>query len=145
MIYEGAWPDSITHPGVKKLLEDYLRLSNASNPKNPHDKSEEAFAALFADDGVYQLASKKAQSPAEITKMRHALFAHIPHREHKAIKFFTFGSNQFEIMCEGEVDYEHHHGHKTASSWAGRLSIKEEGGQTKFKLLQIVVDTAAHT
>ena len=71
--------------------------------------------------------------------MRHALFAHIPHRDHRAVKFFTFGTNQHELLVEGEVDYEHHHGHTTDSPWAARISIEEKGNDVKFKLLQIIV------
>lgn len=42
-------------------------------------------------------------------------------------------------QVEGEVDYEHHHGHQTSTSWAGRLSIVQQGGEAKFKLLQIII------
>ena len=59
-IHEGAFPDTITDPKVKKLLEDYLSISNASN-KSKEKENEEKFAQLFAQDGVYQLASKRAQ------------------------------------------------------------------------------------
>jgi hypothetical protein len=78
-------------------------------------------------------------SAADIVAMRKALFAHIPHRDHQAVKFFTFGSNQHEVMVEGKVNYKHHHGHETNSEWAARLKIKEEGGEPKFELLQIIV------
>ena len=72
-------------------------------------------------------------------KMRHALFAHVPHREHWAENWFTFGTNQFEIMGQGGVDYEHHHGHKTKTEWHSRVSLVEQGNEVKFKLLYIVV------
>lgn len=61
MILDGAFPDSLTDPMVKALMEEYFRSSNASNPKHPDEASEEGFARLFTKDGVYQLASKKAQ------------------------------------------------------------------------------------
>jgi hypothetical protein len=60
-IHEGAWPDTITDPKVKQLLENYLRFSNASNPHHPDQASEEKFASLFTTHGVYQLAQKKAK------------------------------------------------------------------------------------
>lgn len=63
MIHDGAFPDTIKDPKVKKLLEDYLHLSNASNPKHPSNADEDAFAALFTQDGVYQMASKSAKGP----------------------------------------------------------------------------------
>jgi hypothetical protein len=78
-------------------------------------------------------------SSPDIVAMRKALFSHIPHRDHQAIKFFTFGSNQHEVMVEGKVYYEHHHGHQTATEWAARLKIKDENGEPKFELLQIIV------
>lgn len=62
-IHDGAWPETITDPKVKQLLENYLRYSNASNPRHPDEASEEKFAALFTAQGVYQLAQKKAKGP----------------------------------------------------------------------------------
>ena len=61
MILDGAFPDSLTDPKVKALMEEYFRSSNASNPRHPDEASEEGFASLFTKDGVYQMASKKAQ------------------------------------------------------------------------------------
>ena len=62
-----------------------------------------------------------------ITDMRHALFLQVPHREHTALAIYTFASNQHELMVEGEVDYEHHHGHKMSTKSVACLKIEVQG------------------
>lgn len=62
MINQDAWPDSITDPEVRKLLETFYELSNAANSASDTDTNEKAFADLFdPEKGVYQLASRKAE------------------------------------------------------------------------------------
>ena len=60
-IAEKAWPDTLTDEAVIELLKNYMNLSNSSNPTHPEEPSEEAFAELFTENGVYELASKKAK------------------------------------------------------------------------------------
>ena len=59
-IEDKAWPESLRNKEVIEALKEYMNLSNSSNPAHPEEPAEEAFAKLFTDDGVYELASKKA-------------------------------------------------------------------------------------
>jgi hypothetical protein len=60
-IADKAWPDTLTDKAVIELLKTYMNLSNSSNSAHLEQPSEEAFAGLFTEDGVYELASKKAK------------------------------------------------------------------------------------
>ena len=71
--------------------------------------------------------------------MRKALFAHIPHRDHRLVKIYTAGSDQNNLMAHGKVDYKHHHGHTTATDFAGRYVLEKVGDEIKFKVVQIIL------
>ncbi|ROV91613.1 hypothetical protein VSDG_07898 [Cytospora chrysosperma] len=145
MINQDAWPDSITDPEVRKLLETFYELSNAANSASDTDTNEKAFADLFdPEKGVYQLASRKAEGRDAIFALRKALFAYIPRREHTAVKLFTYGQDQTQIMVLGKVEYSHHAGHDTAGDWAAKIVLTRAGGEPKFLEVNIIVDTAAH-
>lgn len=62
VIQPDAWPDSITDPDIRQVLETFYELSNSANSAKDIDANEKAFADLFdSEKGVYQLASKKAE------------------------------------------------------------------------------------
>ena len=72
--------------------------------------------------------------------MRKALFAFIPHRDHWIEKLYIAGGDEHNLMGHGKVEYKHHHGHETATDWAGRYVLqKDEQGETKFKVCQIII------
>ena len=60
-IEDTAWPPTLTDSAVIELLKTYMNLSNSSNPAHPEEPSEEAFAELFTEDGVYEIADKRAE------------------------------------------------------------------------------------
>ncbi|KUI73357.1 hypothetical protein VM1G_08716 [Cytospora mali] len=144
-IRKDAWPDTITDSEVRQLLESFYELSNAANSARDFDANERAFAELFdPQDGVYQLASKRAEGRDAILSLRKALFAYIPRRDHTAVKFFTYGQDQTQIMVLGRVEYGHHAGHETSGDWAAKLVLTRVRGEFKFREVNIIMDTAAH-
>ncbi|ROW16511.1 hypothetical protein VPNG_02794 [Cytospora leucostoma] len=144
-IDDNAWPDSLTDPETRQLLETFYELSNAPNSASDIDANEEALADLFHPvKGVYQLASRRAEGRDEILALRKALFAYIPRRDHTAVKLFTFGGDQTQIMVLGRVAYGHHAGHETSGDWAAKTVLTRVGGEVKFLEVNIIMDTAAH-
>ena len=71
--------------------------------------------------------------------MRKAMWAHIPHRDHRIVQIYTAGSNEYNLMAHGQVDYKHHHGHATATDWAGKYILEKVGNELKFKVIQIII------
>ena len=69
-IEDKAWPEGLKDKKVIAILKEYMNLSNASNPAHPEEPPEEAFAHLFTEDGVYELASHSAKGH----KGRHPVF-----------------------------------------------------------------------
>ena len=78
-------------------------------------------------------------SKAEIVAMRKALFAHIPHRHHRILRYYTFDEDNMHLLGHGTVDYKHHHGHETGSDWAAKYDLVKVDGKIKFKHVQIIV------
>ena len=72
--------------------------------------------------------------------MRTSLFAQIPHHDRRVLQIYTAGTNQYDLMVFGKAEYKHHHGHETASDWAGHYVLQTVGdGEVKFKLLQVIL------
>lgn len=75
----------------------------------------------------------------EIVALRKALFAHIPHRDHRILRYYTFDKENMHLMGLGTVGYKHHHGHETGSDWAAKYDLVKVGGEAKFKHVQVIV------
>lgn len=122
---------------------------------------EEKFASLFTEDGTYEFAEKVYKghkgichldqdskrkshsltklSSLEISDFREFLFNNIPHRNHPAIQFYTFGDDDSQLMCIGKVEYKYEDESKHECEWAGRYEIvKSSDGELKFKRVQII-------
>lgn len=75
---------------------------------------------------------------AEILGFRELIFQNAPIRDHAAVRFFTFGKEDLELMCNGTVDYMFEDGSTHAREWAARYEIVKVGnGELKFKRVQI--------
>ncbi|KAE8441194.1 hypothetical protein EG329_005626 [Mollisiaceae sp. DMI_Dod_QoI] len=137
-ILPGAFPNTVS-PAVKELMEKHFQLSNAPSTHNSHEADEEAFAALFTPNGLYELAEVQNQGHDAIIAVRRKLFETIPYREHPVTKVFTYGSDDLNLMCFGIVDYAYPEGTTNKKEWAGRYEIeKTSSGELKFKLVQII-------
>ncbi|QDS75304.1 hypothetical protein FKW77_001367 [Venturia effusa] len=137
-IYPNAFPSTIT-PEVKEFMEEYFHVSNAASTHTTHDADEERFASLFVEDGTYEFAEKAYKGHKEISDFREFLFNNVPHRDHPAIQFYTFGDDDLQLMCIGKVEYKYEDGTKHECEWAGRYEIvKLSKGALKFKRVQII-------
>ena len=60
-IAQDAFPDSVKDEGIKTLFNKFMDLSNSPNSSHAGDPDEQAFADLFTEDGMYELAHKNAK------------------------------------------------------------------------------------
>jgi len=105
---------------------------------------EDKLASLFLADGVYQFGPLVGRGHDGIKDLREKLFANIPHRKHPAVRIYTFGDDQMELMVLGKVEYKFHEGHGHDTDWTGRYSLgRDEDGTLKFKEMQIIMVSAA--
>lgn len=75
----------------------------------------------------------------EISDFREFLFNNVPHRDHPAIQFYTFGDDDLKLMTIGKVVYKYKDGSKHDCEWAGRYEIeKSSEGELRFKRVQII-------
>jgi hypothetical protein len=64
----------------------------------------------------------------------------MPHRDHPAVKIFTFGSDDMNLMCYGTVGYKSADETVNMKEWAGRYEIvRTNSGTLKFKYAQVII------
>ena len=123
---------SITDPQVKEFLENFYE---ASNDGEAHDH----YTDFFTADADYAMNDED-----EIRALRKAIWFHIPGRDHRPLKIYTHGNDQYDLMVHGDVTYDHHYGHQTGSDWTAMYRLVKEGEELKMSFCQILVDSAAH-
>ena len=133
-----AFPDTVSAP-VRKLLQDFYHLSNAASSHTEHKKDEQKLVSLFTPDGVYEFAGKKNEGHEAILAFRAGLFSNIGHRDHQVVKVYPFGNNDQDLLALGEVEYRGLDGASHKEQWAGRYAIVQDGGELKFKQVQIFI------
>lgn len=149
--YKAQYPAGVTvDPEVVQFFEDFYRISDTPGG---HD----VYVDQFTSDATFKLGSKSSQGTdgmerqsatsllfytndiAEITTLRHGMWAAVVQRKHTIQKIFPFGSDSREVMLYGDVEYELRAGGKATVEWGGHAVLEKsaQDGKLRMKFYQV--------